>query len=161
MRRLSHDQWDAEFTRLYTTSHDFLFSLARGMPGRSGVTVDMLVCFFHCTRGCGRIARLAFPAPSDLGERDIDGKNSDASRREIAESHVNLRPRHCEEQSDEAIILRHSGMVRQHQTSDAQLRIGESRDSGFDASHRPGMTRSGLLRGACHRARIRATRWLS
>jgi hypothetical protein len=25
-------------------------------------------------------------------------------------------------------------------TSDAQLRIGESRDSGFDASHRPGMT---------------------
>jgi len=31
-------------------------------------------------------------------------------------------------------------MVRQHQTTDAQLRIGESRDSGFDASHRPGMT---------------------
>src|SRR5450755_49353 len=26
------------------------------------------------------------------------------------------------------------------QTSDAQLRIGESRDSGFDASHRPAMT---------------------
>jgi len=25
------------------------------------------------------------------------------------------------------------------QTSDAQLRIGDSRDSGFDASHRPGM----------------------
>src|SRR6202011_2906214 len=35
---------------------------------------------------------------------------------------------------------RHSGMVRKHQTADAQLRIGESRDSGFDASHRPGMT---------------------
>jgi hypothetical protein len=31
-------------------------------------------------------------------------------------------------------------MVRQHQTSDAQSRIGESRDSGFDALHRPGMT---------------------
>src|ERR1700676_3702904 len=43
-------------------------------------------------------------------------------------------------------------MVRDHQTSDAQLRIGESRDSGFDAEpvigpaigrtrwHRPGMT---------------------
>jgi hypothetical protein len=26
------------------------------------------------------------------------------------------------------------------QTSGAQLRTGESRDSGFDASHRPGMT---------------------
>ena len=43
-------------------------------------------------------------------------------------------------------------MVRKHQTSDAQLRIGESRDSGLDAEpvigpargrtrwHRPGMT---------------------
>jgi hypothetical protein len=31
-------------------------------------------------------------------------------------------------------------MARQRQTSDAQLRIGESRDSGFDASYRPGMT---------------------
>jgi len=35
---------------------------------------------------------------------------------------------------------RHSGMVRQHQTSDVQLHIGEPRDSGFGASHRPGMT---------------------
>jgi len=34
----------------------------------------------------------------------------------------------------------------QHQTSDAQLRIGESRDSGFDAAHRPGMTESNGLR---------------
>jgi hypothetical protein len=33
----------------------------------------------------------------------------------------------------------------QDQTSDAQLRIGESRDSGFDASHRPGMTEPGSL----------------
>jgi hypothetical protein len=36
----------------------------------------------------------------------------------------------------------------------------ESRDSGFDASHRPGMTDSSL-RGACHQARIRAIRWLA
>jgi hypothetical protein len=41
---------------------------------------------------------------------------------------------------------RHSGMRRQAQTSDVQLHIGESRDSGFDASHRPGMTGSGSLR---------------
>jgi len=32
------------------------------------------------------------------------------------------------------------------QTSDVQLHIGESLDSGFDAPHRPGMTDSGLLR---------------
>jgi hypothetical protein len=41
---------------------------------------------------------------------------------------------------DVALTLRHSGMVREHQTSNVQLHIGESRDSGFDASHRPGMT---------------------
>src|SRR5450631_4568086 len=53
--------------------------------------------------------------------------------------------------------LRHSGMRRQAQASDAQLRIGESRDSGFDAEpvigprfartrwHRPGMTASSLI----------------
>jgi len=33
--------------------------------------------------------------------------------------------------------LRHSGMVREHQTSDVQLHIGESRDSGFDAFASP------------------------
>src|SRR4029450_10955189 len=42
---------------------------------------------------------------------------------------------------------RHSGMVRKHQTSDAQLRIGESRDSWFDASPPPGMTPSASLPG--------------
>jgi hypothetical protein len=42
--------------------------------------------------------------------------------------------------ADDKTHHRHSGMVRKHQTTDAQLRIGESRDSGFDASHRPGMT---------------------
>src|SRR5213596_991673 len=43
-------------------------TIARGMPGRSGVTVvTMLVCFvLFRTRGCGRIKRPAFPAPSDF-----------------------------------------------------------------------------------------------
>jgi hypothetical protein len=41
------------------------------MPGDSGVTVVSNSCaFYFCTRGCGRIERPAFPAPSDLeGER--------------------------------------------------------------------------------------------
>src|SRR6202049_607824 len=47
-------------------------------------------------------------------------------------------------EATEQSMHRHSGMVRQHQTSDVQLHIGESRDSGFDASHRPGMTKLGL-----------------
>jgi hypothetical protein len=43
-------------------------TIARGMPGETGVTVvTLLVCFvLFCTRGCGRIERPAFPAPSDL-----------------------------------------------------------------------------------------------
>src|SRR6266571_5475395 len=43
-------------------------TIARGMPGDSGVTVvTTLVCFIlFRTRGCGCIKRPAFPAPSDL-----------------------------------------------------------------------------------------------
>jgi hypothetical protein len=37
------------------------------MPGVSGVTVVTNACaFYHTTRGCGRIERPAFPAPSDF-----------------------------------------------------------------------------------------------
>jgi hypothetical protein len=65
-------------------------TIARGMPGDSGVTVvTMLVCFFHCTRGCGRIVRPAFPAPSDFWA-DVFCKTSDASRREIAKSYFEI-----------------------------------------------------------------------
>jgi hypothetical protein len=47
------------------------------MPGETGVTVvTMLVCFFYRTRGCGRIVRPAFPAPSDLRWAGRSPKNS-------------------------------------------------------------------------------------
>ncbi len=43
-------------------------TIARGMPGVSGVTVvTCLRAFQFCTQGCGRIGRPAFPAPSILG----------------------------------------------------------------------------------------------
>jgi len=61
-------------------------TIARGMPGCSGVTVvTTLVCFYlFCTRGCGRIARPAFPAPSFSKGRDVDGKTRAKTRGEIA-----------------------------------------------------------------------------
>jgi hypothetical protein len=70
----------------------------------SGVTVvTMLVCFvFYRTRGCGRIERPAFPAPSDLGGRMFLAKLA-WMRGETAEVCSRLEHRHCEEQSDEAI----------------------------------------------------------
>src|ERR1019366_448889 len=55
------------------------------MPGESGVTVVTNACaFYHCTRGCGRIGRPAFPAPSDLQGARRKWQHSGASGREIA-----------------------------------------------------------------------------
>jgi hypothetical protein len=64
-------------------------TIARGMPGRSGVTVvTTLVCsFLFCMRGCGRVGRPAFPAPSILGEAKRFLQTSGASRRGSAESY--------------------------------------------------------------------------
>src|SRR6202051_1881286 len=51
-------------------------TIARGMPGDfrcdRGDYARMLVLF--CMRGCGRIERPAFPAPSDFRRRDVFGK---------------------------------------------------------------------------------------
>src|SRR5205809_1219311 len=60
-------------------------TIARGMPGRTGVTVvTMLVCFvLFRTRGCGCIGHPAFPAPSDL-RRDNHSQNLGR-----------IRPREC------------------------------------------------------------------
>src|SRR5258706_10447878 len=51
-------------------------TIARGMPGDfrcdRGDYARMLVLF--CMRGCGRIERPAFPAPSDFRRREIQAK---------------------------------------------------------------------------------------
>jgi hypothetical protein len=55
------------------------------MPGVSGVTVvTMLVCFvFLGTRGCGRVGRPAFPAPSDFQKAGRSWQTSRETRGEI------------------------------------------------------------------------------
>src|SRR6478609_8393089 len=59
-------------------------TIARGMPVRSGVTVvTTLGAFFLSARGCGCIVRPAFPAPSDLREREIQ---ANLARRAAARS---------------------------------------------------------------------------
>src|SRR5258705_10969289 len=71
---------------------------------------DYACAFLFRTRGCGRIVRPAFPAPSDFW---ADGfcKNSDASRREIAKVCVIVIAR---SPCDEAIqlSLRLDGLLR-------------------------------------------------
>src|SRR3954467_1637090 len=52
------------------------------MPGYSGVAVvTTLVCLFICMRGCGRVERPAFPAPSDFTGGKVQSKTrADAAR---------------------------------------------------------------------------------
>src|SRR5437899_3232064 len=51
-------------------------TIARGMPGRSGVTVvTTLVRFLFCVRGCGCIGHPAFPAPSVLRAANVLAKS--------------------------------------------------------------------------------------
>jgi hypothetical protein len=62
------------------------------MPGDSGVTVvTTLVCFnLFRTRGCGRIKRPAFPAPSEFQRAGRFRPNSREKRGEIAELCLNV-----------------------------------------------------------------------
>ncbi len=55
----------------FTAPHSYstVKTIARGMPGVSGVTVVTNARVYYTTRGCGRIGRPAFPAPSDWGVR--------------------------------------------------------------------------------------------
>src|SRR5205823_8805333 len=68
-------------------------------------------------------------------------KNSGASCRGNAVAYLKLGRRHCEER-----------LVRRSSTS----------EGGSDEAIHSSISRQhGLLRGACHRARVRATRWLA
>jgi hypothetical protein len=55
------------------------------MPGVSGVTVVTNArAYYHTTRGCGRIGRPAFPAPSDLQKAGNSRSNLAQTCGEIA-----------------------------------------------------------------------------
>ena len=103
-------------------------TIARGMPGCSGVTVvTNSYAFLFCMRGRGRIARPAFPAPSDGRERDVTSKTRAKTCGEIARpcpyaagclKFEYVRPSLRGAQATKQSIPRHSRMVRQHHTSD-------------------------------------------
>ena len=95
--------------------------------------VTMLVCFvLFRTRGCGCGGHPAFPTPS-AGEGCRH--DSGALRRGDADSRPELL-----------------GCLKLNRSfrDGAPAPDPESRDSGFDALHRPGMTTSGLLRRCAH-----------
>src|SRR3981189_1932553 len=75
-------------------------TIARGMPGNPGVTVvTTLVCFLLCTRGCGRIRRPAFPAPSEFRGHTFQLNSRETARRDREA----VSGRHCEGQRDDAL----------------------------------------------------------
>ncbi len=113
------------------------------MPGDFRCTCgDYTRVLFTCTRGCGCIGHPAFPAPSVFSEGWTSRQNLARMRGENAESCLNNR-RHCEER-----------LVRRSSTSEG------GSDEAIHSSTICGAN-NGLLRGACHRAHIRATRWLA
>src|SRR5258705_9718354 len=65
-------------------------TIAQGRPAGCGEpVVTTLMCFvLFRTRGCGCIGHPAFPAPSVLGGANGSSKTSGASRRGIAEAHL-------------------------------------------------------------------------
>ena len=57
-------RWWQESPVTKESAEETVKTIARGMPGVSGVTVVTNACaFYHCARGCGRAERPAFPAP--------------------------------------------------------------------------------------------------
>src|SRR6266478_3375145 len=102
------------------------------MPGRSGVTVvTMLVCLFY----------FAYEAAGASSARH------------------SLRPLFSERRNDFANL----GRIAPRDRGDLFLEIGATSLRGAKATKQSILTsrQHGLLRGACHRARIRATRWLA
>ena len=58
---------DYEVTDTGESTRISVNTIAQGRPGRSGRACgELLVCFFHCTRGCGCGQHPVFPAPSDF-----------------------------------------------------------------------------------------------
>jgi hypothetical protein len=87
-------------------------TIARGMPGDSGVTVvTTLGVAFFLPAGCGRIERPAFPAPSASEGRTFSSKTSRKNmRRECETVSTSLRGAKATKQS--TLSLLRDGLLR-------------------------------------------------
>src|SRR5882757_1724947 len=101
------------------------------MPGDPGATVvTCLRAFYFCTQGCGCNGHPAFPTPSVF--------------RGIGHAKLGrIAPRECGRVFERRRCERSEATkqsIRLSFRDGALAPDPESRDSGFDASHRPGMT---------------------
>ena len=129
-------------------------TIAQGMPGVSAA-LSLLACakctfFARKARGCGQ--HPAFPAPSCFrGRKFLQGPDAFAPRECAVVSlrlfdSLNMKRRRYPSSSLQGAKRR-------------RVRRSSMSEGGSNPSLR--LSRHGLLRGACHRARIRATRWLA
>jgi hypothetical protein len=135
-------------------------TIACGNAGRFRCTRCYSCAFYYhnCTRGRGCNGHPAFPTPS-LGRKINANLGRIAPRdREAAFDEYECAATFVE-RSDNSLQAPSFRDGPKDQASDAQLRIGESRDSGFDASHRPGMTALGLSAEPVIGPRFARTRW--
>jgi hypothetical protein len=89
------------------------------------------VLFSFCTRGCGRIARPAFPAPSEfIGRRFL--RNSDASRRENALAYLDVLARSevTKQSTPVALWIASLTLAKTVWLFDNQIRVVIIRESG-------------------------------
>src|ERR1700738_150810 len=98
----------------------------------------MLILF--CIRGCGRIERPAFPAPSELRVNDP------------SQTRVLRLARSCSCVFAQGCCLKIESVAHPRLSSSAKRMIRYSRDAS-DGIERP--RRTGYSAGACHRARRR------
>ena len=132
-------------------------TIARGMPGDSGVTVVTNSRVFFTTRGCGRIGRPAFPAPllgsaapSICGGHDVRAKLARNARRDREAALVPTSSSSAK--ADDPVFQRASDGIEKPR------RTGYPACAGYD-----GLLWSSAVHRSCYRSRrptrspIRAT----
>jgi hypothetical protein len=123
-------------------------TVAQGVSDCFGEPVVTCSCAFFILHARLRVRRAPGIPCALCFSRDTLISNSGESCRENADA------RHCDERSDDPPSLTMRAMAGL-ESAEAPLRVGGSNPHYFLDDF------SGLLREACHRARIRATRWLA
>src|ERR1700738_1818358 len=120
------------------------------MPGDSGVTVvTMLVCLFYFACEAAGASSARYSLRPLIFEGRTFWQNSRGLSGEIAKPCLDV------------IARSNLSAVAQRATASAEARRAKAEGGSDEAIQFSISQYNGLLRGACHRARIRATRWLA
>jgi hypothetical protein len=123
--------------RSHKSTKETVKTIARGCRAFSGVTVVTNArVYYHTTRGCGRVGRPASLRPLIGGQGNLIANLGRFARRGRTRFYTSLPATNAKRLRKGALATKQSSFLVVSQ-------------------------KAGLLRGACHRARVRATRWLA